>query len=159
MPFVRRDGDGKVIGEYARPQPGKATEWLDDDHADLQPTFEENRTAKIAAIDVQSDALLAPGFTYDSKQFSLSEKAQIKILNFRVGILAGDIVDPTDYSINVSALDETDYEILDETSAKAYCKAGLDRVRNVLTTGTELKQSCLDAADQTALDLVTDTRT
>lgn len=35
MRYVQRDKDGKVIGHFARPQPGTAEEALPDDHPDI----------------------------------------------------------------------------------------------------------------------------
>lgn len=62
MPFVLREGGvpgtGKVIGQYARPQPGKAEEWLDPSHADLQSTFDENAVAKLDQMDVEVTAYI-----------------------------------------------------------------------------------------------------
>lgn len=162
MPWVEREaGPGsKVIGQYANKQPGYAEEFLDPSHADLQPTFEDNRAAKIDAIQQNTRVLLAGGFSHASKQFSLSLEAQAKIIGLRVGILTGDIIDgPPDYPINVSAMDETDYEILNEADAKLYYKAALDRVKALVTAGSALKQSCLNAVNQTALDAIVDTRT
>lgn len=123
------------------------------------PDLEDNRAAKILVIDRQTMVLIAGGFTHATKQFSLSLAAQAKITGLRVGILTGDIVDGApDYPLNVSAMDQTDYEIPNEADAKLYFKAGLDRVKALVTAGTELKQSCLDAADQAALDAVVDNR-
>lgn len=33
--FVERDGQNKVVGTFARPQPGRAEEVLPDDHFDI----------------------------------------------------------------------------------------------------------------------------
>ena len=35
MPYVERDGGSNVIGVYARPQPGVATEYLANNHVDV----------------------------------------------------------------------------------------------------------------------------
>jgi hypothetical protein len=138
---------------------GTWSRWDGSDWISASPSLDDKKAAKMAAIDLKTMQLIAGGFTHASKQFSLSVYAQIKVMGLRVGILSGDIVDPTDYPIDVSAMDETDYEIPDETDAKAYFKAGLDRVKDTVTVGSELKQDCLDAADQAALDLVVDNRT
>jgi len=62
MPFVEREGGvpgtGTIIGRYARPQPGKAEEWLDDAHADLQPTFAENQLAKLGQMSAEVTAFI-----------------------------------------------------------------------------------------------------
>ncbi len=148
--YWKVSGDGLDIVEK------DAGEKTTQDAADL-PAY---KAARCGAIDYQSGVLLSAGFTHATKTFSLSVTAQLKIMGLRVGILAGDIVDATaDYPIDVSAMDETDYEIPDETDAKLYFKTGLDRVKDVLTGGASLKQEVIDAADAAAVDAVVDART
>lgn len=47
MPYVQRDGAGKVIGRFANKQIGYAEEFLDDGHADL----DDPPQAKIVQIE------------------------------------------------------------------------------------------------------------
>lgn len=37
MPYVQRDGNNHIIGQYANPQPGYATEWFDPNDIELSP--------------------------------------------------------------------------------------------------------------------------
>lgn len=41
MPYVQRNGEGKVIGRYACMQPGIAEEWLELGHPDLDKSPEQ----------------------------------------------------------------------------------------------------------------------
>lgn len=117
------------------------------------------KVARNLAVDVQSVALIGDGFTHESKVFSLSERAQAKLMELRIGILAGDIVDGAPhFPKSVSAIDDTKYALVDTADAGVFVKAGFDRMDAVLTAGTDLKQSVLDAADQPAVDAVTDSR-
>jgi hypothetical protein len=159
MPWVQRDGSNNVIATYGVQQPGIADEFLDPSHADLQPTLDDNRASKMLAIDTNTVILLAGGYTYASKQFSLSIPAQVKLDGLITSIERGNIVDPDDFPISVSALDESKYSITDAADAQAMWAAAVDRVKAIVSEGSDLKQQCLDAADQTALDAVSDTRT
>lgn len=56
MPYVSRDGSNNVTGLFARPQPGRATEFLADDDAEVvayltppPPTYRELRKADYVA--------------------------------------------------------------------------------------------------------------
>ena len=103
MPWVERDGGGKVIGQYANKQPGYAEEFLDPSHADLQPTFEENRQTRLQDVDVNSALLMKSGFEYPTSSgalFSISVKGQAKLHGFNE-------IAPSDFPHSVSALDDT----------------------------------------------------
>ena len=126
--------------------------------AHVATNLDAQRRDKLAAIDYQTMVLIAPGFTHDAKQFSLSINAQLKWTELVAGIAAGLIVDPTDYPIDVSALDESKYVLADEVEAKAIAKACGDRVKYILTEGTDLKDDAKNAVDQAALDAVVDNR-
>lgn len=57
MPYVERNQNGRVVGQYAVVQAGYAEEWLDDGHPDLLPTAEEQ--AAEAAAEAARVALIA----------------------------------------------------------------------------------------------------
>jgi hypothetical protein len=49
MPYVQRNGNNKVIGRFAFPQ-SYASEFLSDDHADLQPDTQDQIDALKAEL-------------------------------------------------------------------------------------------------------------
>lgn len=61
MPFVERNQTGDIVGLYARPQPGRAEEFLADDHADV--TAFQNTPAPPAPLSAEEiyDMLEAKG--------------------------------------------------------------------------------------------------
>lgn len=65
MPYVQRDNDGNVKGLYARPQPGYAEDFLDDDH----PEVVAYRTAH-----PMPDALLKPPTEEKQRQLLQDEE-------------------------------------------------------------------------------------
>jgi hypothetical protein len=159
MPYVQRDGSNKVIGQFARPQPGVAEEWLDPGHADLQPTLDDNKATRCLMVDGKTRELLAQGYSYGGKQMSLSIYAQLKLDGVMTSIVRGNIVEPDDFPISSSALDETKYSITDVADAQAMWAEMVDRVKAIVPAGSDLKQQILDAEDQAALDAITDDRT
>lgn len=152
MPYVERDGGGKVVGRYARPQPGTATEFLADNHADLQPTFEDKRTTKMEAIDTKTTTLLEGGFSHAGKVFSMTDNGQRKVVEYAH-------LDANQFPKSVSAMDESKYSIPNQGDMVQMRKAMIERIASITSDGSDLKQDCLDAIDQTALDAVVDNRT
>jgi len=57
MPYVKRDASGAVVARFANKQPGEAEEWLDDAHADLQPTSIEIQAELESAVDEHINAV------------------------------------------------------------------------------------------------------
>ncbi len=51
MPYVQRNENGLVVGQYAIAQEGYAEEWLEPDSIELQPTLQEVISAKIQEMD------------------------------------------------------------------------------------------------------------
>jgi hypothetical protein len=113
------------------------------------------KAAKVAAIDARTDELIAAGFTYASKQFSLSLTAQAKMMGTHqvkdnVALI---------YPINWNTIDDLDvYAIANAADLEGFYLTGLGTVRARLDSGTTLKDAVRAAADQAALDAVVDTR-
>jgi len=58
MPYVERDAGGAITGVFARPQPGRATERLAGDHAELT-AFNDARAVASAGAAATPSALEA----------------------------------------------------------------------------------------------------
>ena len=121
--------------------------------------LEINRAAKIQAIDRQSTRLMDEGFAYDGRIFSMSSLSQIKLLSLRTAAIAGVLIDPDHYPIAYACLDEHAYDIANETALVAMFDAGFNTAKTILASGATLKDQCMDAADQAALDAIVDNRT
>ena len=116
-------------------------------------TFDQNKIRKFQAVDTRTGELIAPGFAYSSKQFSLSQNAQSSLhgLNARK--------DTETYPIEWNTIDDLDvYSIDDATDAGAFYDAAATVWRTHKDSGTTLKSSIRAATTQAELDAVEDTR-
>lgn len=77
MPYVQRDGQGAIVGRFARPQPGYAEEFVADDAA--EHVLLAAKGAKRAAIDAQFAARLAAGFGHGGHVYQADEVSQGRI--------------------------------------------------------------------------------
>lgn len=115
-----------------------------------------DKPGRKADVDKRTGELIADGFTYSSKTFSLSANAQTNwngLKGFADDWTGGD------YPIEVMTLDDADfYSITDATDAKAFAKAAADQKKTHLLSGKDLKKSLNDATTMTALDAVVDSR-
>jgi len=61
MPYVQRDQSNKITGVFARPQPGNATEFVDDSDPEVvefrRGTYWERRQAEMPSIVDQLNAI------------------------------------------------------------------------------------------------------
>ena len=121
-------------------------------------SLDNHKATKCAAIDAKSQELIAAGFEYSGKTFSLSANAQMKVLGLRTAVLAGALVEPDGYPIPYACMDETTYIIAAEADVVGLFNAGFVRMQTVLVGGATLKGACMAAADQAALDAIVDTR-
>lgn len=102
-------------------------------------------------IDKKTGGMIAAGFTYDSKQFSLSLNAQS---NWNA--LKDDTSEFT-WPAEISTIDEDTYD-LDEANVGAFWNAGKDVLKGHLDSGRALKKSIKDATDKAGVDAVVDNR-
>ena len=111
------------------------------------------KTRKFIAIDKRTDELIAAGFTYSAKQFSMALSAQNKIMGshqIRAGL---------SYPLNWNTIDDNDsYDIVDAADLEAFYLAAFAELRTHLDSGTALKASVRAAADVAAVDAVVDGR-
>jgi len=110
---------------------------------------------KTAAIDTRTDQLIALGFTYVSKQFSLSIPAQSKMIGTHQVKDDPALV----YPINWNTIDDLDVRaIVDATDLDAFYLTGLGTIRGHLDGGTSLKDSVRAAITIAAVQTVMDNR-
>ena len=87
MAFIKRDGQGNIVGEFARPQVGISNSQMRDDHPELVAF--RNRTPVVMPVDVDAeleqsqvlDALL----TVLARRFAVTKAsliAEIKVIVF-----------------------------------------------------------------------------
>jgi hypothetical protein len=121
------------------------------DAADL-PSVKQS---KMKTIDGRTDELISVGFTYASKQFSLSITAQAKMTGTHQ---VKD--DPAlTYPINWNTIDDNDaYSIANAADLDGFYLTGLGTIRAHLDSGTTLKDSVRAAATIAAVDAIVDSR-
>ena len=117
--------------------------------------LKKTKVDKIAAIDARTDQLIAAGFTYSGKVFSLSSSAQDKMIGSHQ---VKD--DPAlTYPIVWNNIDDTDSTSLADSAAlNGFYLTALGTVRAHLDSGTALKDAVRAAADIAAVDAVVDSR-
>lgn len=117
--------------------------------------LEAAKDRKLTAIDRRSDELLTEGFVYDSKTFSLSVKAQSKMMGMHQ--IRNDAT--VTYPIVWSTLDDgSSISLADAATVHSFVLAALGALRSVLDSGTTLKISVVAATTIVEVDAVVDTR-
>jgi hypothetical protein len=106
-------------------------------------------------IDYRTGELIAQGFVYATKTFSLSENAQTNIL-----ALDNTRDDPAlSYPIEYNTIDDSDsYSVVDSTDMHSMYLTALATKKAHLDSGTVLKQQIRSAADEAAVNGVIDNR-
>ena len=114
-------------------------------------TLAEYKQARYNAIDYKTGYLIHGGFTYDSKQFSLSANAQANWNALHSN--------PTEFTWpqEITAINNDTYSLA-EANLNAFWEAGKVVLADHLGTGRALKKSIFDAADKTAVNAIVDTR-
>jgi hypothetical protein len=115
-------------------------------------TLADLKARRIIEIDNVTQELIKGGFTYDSHQFSLSEKAQINW----VGIKAA--IDILTFPVSVTTLADTEYSLADSAAAVTFCGTALGTKQAYLDSGRALKIQINDAVDHAAVDAIVDNR-
>lgn len=115
----------------------------------------EQKANKTIAIDARTDVLIAAGFTYSGKQFSLTLTAQAKI----TGALQVKSDPGMVYPISLNTIDDLDvYSVPDAADLSSLYLAGFLGMRKHVDSGTALKDAVRAASTQAELDAVVDTR-
>lgn len=115
----------------------------------------EYKRAKIVAIDSRTNELISAGFTYASKQFSLSLPAQLKMTGTH------QIKDDPalTYPLDWNTIDDLDvYAIANAADLDGFFLTGVGTLRYQLDSGTALKDAVRAATDVAGVDAVADTR-
>jgi hypothetical protein len=114
------------------------------------------RAARLRAIDENTGNLIALGYSYAGKQFSLSSNAQRWLSGLKAGL---DLLAPGDYPLRINTIDDSDnYDISDENDAKALFGTALATIKAHLASGTALKDSVRAATTVAEVDAVVDSR-
>jgi hypothetical protein len=125
------------------------------DHKTGTNELEVARAKKVAAIDARTDELISLGFTYASKQFSLTLTAQAKMMGTHQVKDNPALV----YPINWNTIDDADvYAIQNAADLAGFYLTGLGTVRARLDSGTALKDQVRAAATVAAVDAIVDSR-
>ena len=104
-------------------------------------------------IDKRTGELISAGFTYATKQFSLSLNAQINIsaLNQSKDLLT--------YPVNYNTLnDEDEYDVIDATDMGNMYMTALATKKGMIDSGTALKQQIRAAQNDAEVDAIIDNR-
>lgn len=113
------------------------------------------RVLKIRAVQQKTVSLIAAGFEYpegSGNRLSLSRNAQSKIHGL-------SFLEPDDFPVSLSLVDETEYVVNNPMEAFAVQKAMSKRLNaQILSRGSQLKGALLDATTIDGVRGVTDSR-
>lgn len=115
------------------------------------PCVDEYRVSKIEAIDNRTDELIAEGFDFNSKHFSLSLAAQTNWLG--LAVLQGALTWP----VGITAGDDTTYSLA-LADLPAFLAAGMGVIKQSIDTGRALKEAAIAATTIEGINAVVDNR-
>jgi len=118
------------------------------------PTLDAVKEAKIETIDSKTYSLIVAGFTYNTFQFSSSERAQANFLATELERVAGRIT----YPMLWSTLDGGSYAISDETDWNAIYSACLTHIRTLKLEGLALRAQVSEATTVEDVEAISDDR-
>lgn len=125
------------------------------DHQTAFDALSPVKATKIIDIDTRTAELIDLGFTYASKQFSLSIPAQSKMMGTHQVKDNPALV----YPINWNTIDDLDsYSIVNSADLDGFYLTALGTVRAHLDSGTVVKDSVRAATTIAEVDAVVDTR-
>lgn len=116
-------------------------------------SLDNYKKLKINEIDIRTGELVGMGFTYNSKQFSLSATAQRNLLALELdkAILP--------YPLSWNTIDDLDkHDIADAAEASVFHQTALGTVETLRNSGTVLKNAVRAATDEAGVDAVIDDR-
>lgn len=110
---------------------------------------------KYKAIDARTDEIIAAGFTFGGKQFSLAATAQMKM----VGTHEVKDDPALTYPIEWNTIDDNDtISLQNATDLHNFYLTGVGTMRSVLDSGTSLKGQVRAATTKAEIDAVVDPR-
>ena len=116
------------------------------------PTLEQAKEAKKMAIDGRTDELIAGGFPYDSKMFSLSIEAQATWLGM------SEAKAYLTYPFEVSTKEGNAYNLADATAVTMFFLTGVNAVKSYIASGRSLKVQVNAATTVAEVDAIVDPR-
>lgn len=137
---------------YHRHESGDGTELA---HYSEQGGLELHRDRKNEAIDARTDELIALGFSFAGKQFSLSRNAQLRLVGINQERANAAVTYPVRW--NTIADDEV-YEIADADEFESFYLTAMGTYRGHVDSGTVIKDAVRAATTISEIDAVQDTR-
>jgi len=112
----------------------------------------ESKLERCEEVDKRTDELFSLGYTYNGKKFSLSEKAQLRILSA--------LNDPgVFYPFEIATLDNSESETMESIEdVRAINLAISSKINEHVGKGSDLKNQINGALDEDALELIIDNR-
>lgn len=114
-------------------------------------SLDDNKAAKILAIDSKTRDIIAKGFAYDGQQFSLSMQAQTNWLGLAT------LQSLLTFPIGITTAANTTYT-LDQANVMAFIAQGVQVIKDAVGSGRFLKIAVNAAQTQVDLDAVVDKR-
>jgi hypothetical protein len=144
--YITADPDNWRFSAKLRSRPGVFSERVADNPDPL-------RKKMLAEVDATTRRLISQGFSYNAKNFSLSQAAQTTWL----GMYLSRTSHP--YPIEVNTIDDSDTELLeDDSDVEEFYAASVAAVRFALNSGTALKKQLNAATTEAEVSAVVDDR-
>jgi len=137
----------KILGDTLTDGPGMDTALSNH----VKVSFQEYKQVRYDAIDTKTKSLIAAGFVYDNETFSLSHDAQSNWAALKNN--SGDFT----WDKNISTINNNTYSLA-LANLVAFWTACNNAINGHLDSGRVLKKSVFDAANEAAVDVVTDVR-
>lgn len=151
VPMAAHRTDGEPAF-YHRKVSGNGT---DISHYEQVPFLDEMRAACVAKIDVRTSELIDVGFTFDGKQFSLSNNAQMKMMGSHEVRSDPAFV----YPVKWNTIDDLSiHSLVDSDALHAFYLTGVSTVRAHLDSGTELKDQIRATTSVAEIEAIEDNR-
>lgn len=132
---------------------------VDTEVANHSPALGNAKATKAAAIDARTRELIAAGFAYNGKVFSLSAEAQSYWNGLGNLTANGLLTEPDDFPITVNTLDDADtYGIANIADAVGLFANAAATVKTHLASGTALKDEVRAATTVAGVAAVIDNR-
>jgi hypothetical protein len=143
----------EAIPIHFRVVDGTSDEPREMTEAEKNADLTAEKARRIGLIDARTRELIAEGFTWNTKQLSLSMEAQMN-MSFS-WMLAGTLT----YPYKISTLNDDDiYEVADVAEMQQLVGTGSGIRDGHVIDGRDLKDSILEAQTIAALDLIVDNR-
>jgi len=145
---------GLDVGSYVPVQP-KGGWYYSHTTQTLVESLVEAKKAKFAEVDARTDELIASGFTFASKQFSLSQNAQSRLMGINQVRDDENVV----YPIKWNTIDDSDtYSIPDSATVLGFYLTAVGTYRTHVDSGTTLKDQVRAATTIAEVNAVVDNR-